>query len=90
MDVEDLQRFQDWEAGSGEDHLSEVLQVESLVKSDGVKDFTNKKVPGRILGKEAIYERVGASKYIIDTVRDGYKLVFDSVCLISLEIMGQL
>ena len=77
MDVEDLQRFKDWEAGAGEDHLSEVLQVESVVKSAGVKDFTNKKVPGRILGKEDVYERVGASKYIIDTVRDGYRLVFD-------------
>ena len=74
MDAEDLQRFQDWEAGSIEDHLSEVLQVESLVKSNGVKDFTNKKVPGRILGKEAIYERVGASKYVVDTIRDGYNV----------------
>ena len=78
MDSEDLRRFQDWEAGTDDDHLSEVLQVESLVKSDGTKDFTSKKVPGRILGKEAIYERVGASKYVVDTIRDGYKLVFDS------------
>ena len=51
MDAEDLQRFKDWEAGAGEDHLSEVLQVESIVKSAGVKDFTSRKVPGRIWGR---------------------------------------
>ena len=79
MEAGDLQRFMDWESGVGEDHLSEVLQVESDVKSAGVKDFTNKKVPGRILGKEEVYERVGASKYIVDTVKDGYRLVFDSL-----------
>ena len=40
MSSEDLRRFQDWEAGTEDDHLTE-----SLVRSDGSKDFTSKKVP---------------------------------------------
>ena len=33
-------------------------------------------VPGRLLGKSAFYLEVDASQYIIDTVKDGYKLLF--------------
>ena len=33
-------------------------------------------VPGRILGKLGAYEEAGASDYVLDTVREGYKLVF--------------
>ena len=35
------------------------------------------------MGRHEVYTRVGASQYIVDTVRDGYKLVFDSLPLPS-------
>ena len=37
---------------------------------------TNSAVPGRLLGRVEAYEEAGASEYIKDTVRLGYKLVF--------------
>ena len=37
---------------------------------------TNTVVPGRLLGRVEAYEEAGASEYIKDTVRWGYKLVF--------------
>ena len=37
---------------------------------------TNTAVPGRLLGRVEAYEEAGASEYIKDTVRWGYKLVF--------------
>ena len=33
-------------------------------------------VPGRLLGKSQFYIEVHASQYIIDTIEDGYKLIF--------------
>ena len=35
-------------------------------------------VPGRLLGKSQFYIEVHASQYIIDTIQDGYKLLFVS------------
>ena len=37
---------------------------------------TNTAVPGRLLGRIEAYQLAGASDYILDTVRYGYKLVF--------------
>jgi hypothetical protein len=37
---------------------------------------TNSAVPGRLLGRVEAYKVAGASKYILDTVHLGYKLVF--------------
>ena len=78
---EDLRRFRDWETGKGEEHLCDFVSVDSC--SDDRKLKTDVKVPGRILGRHEVYTRVGASQYIVDTVRDGYKLVFDSLPLPS-------
>ena len=33
-------------------------------------------VPGRLLGKSQFYTEINASQYIIETVQEGYKLVF--------------
>ncbi len=52
-----------------EQSLSEVAALVSL-------GDTNIAVPGRILGKLSAYEEAGASDYVLDTVREGYKLVF--------------
>ncbi len=74
---EDLRRFRDWETGIGEEYLCDF--VSAVSSSDDRKLKTDIKVPGRILGRHEVYTRVGASQYIVDTVRDGYKLVFDSL-----------
>ena len=78
---EDLRRFRDWETSKGEEYLCDFMSVDSC--SDDRKLKTDVKVPGRILGRHEVYSRVGASQYIVDTVRDGYKLVFDSLPLPS-------
>ena len=52
-----------------EQSLSDVAALVSL-------GDTNIAVPGRILGKLSAYEEAGASDYVLDTVREGYKLVF--------------
>ena len=38
---------------------------------------TDSRVPGRVRGKERKYLEIGAEKYIMDVVRDSYKLVFE-------------
>ena len=38
---------------------------------------TNTQTPGRILGKIDAYVEAGASEYVVETVRLGYKLVFE-------------
>ena len=78
---EDLRRFRDWETGKGEEYLCDF--VSDVSSSNDRKLKTDLKVPGRILGRHEVYSRVGASQYIVDTVRDGYKLVFDSLPLPS-------
>ena len=52
-----------------EQSLSDVAALVSL-------GDTNIVVPGRILGKLSAYEEAGASDYVLNTVREGYKLVF--------------
>ena len=37
---------------------------------------TNTGVPGRLLGKHLFYLEIDASQYIVDTIKDGYKIVF--------------
>ena len=74
---DDLTRFKDWETGKGEEHLCDF--VPGNLEKGGRKLQTDVKVPGRILGRDEVYSRVGASQYIVDTVRDGYRLVFDSL-----------
>ena len=78
---EDLRRFRDWETGKGEEYLCDF--VSDVSSSNDRKLKTDVKVPGRILGRHEVYTRVGASQYIVVTVRNGYKLVFDSLPLPS-------
>ena len=54
-----------------EQSLSDVAALISL-------GDTNISVPGRIKGKLEAYEEADASDYVLNTVREGYKLVFNS------------
>ena len=38
---------------------------------------TNTAIPGRILGCLSIYEEANASAYVLETIANGYKLVFE-------------
>ena len=40
---------------------------------------TDTRVPGRILGRHVLYEQLGAEPYIVQTVKHGYKLEFDTL-----------
>ena len=51
------------------------LQPETL-DADVVLGDTNTKVPGRIKGKLKAYLEADASKYVLDTIAEGYKLIF--------------
>ena len=51
------------------------LQPENLDADVSLGD-TNTKVPGRIKGKLKAYLEADASKYVLDTISEGYKLIF--------------
>ena len=51
------------------------LQPENL-DADVILGDTNTKVPGRIKGKLKAYLEADASKYVLDTIAEGYKLIF--------------
>jgi hypothetical protein len=63
-------------------HFSEIDDVSFLecslasVASQVSLGDTNTAVPGRLLGRIEAYQLAGASDYILETVRFGYKLVF--------------
>ena len=63
-------------------HFSEIDDVSflecSLASVAGQVSLgdTNTAVPGRLLGRIEAYQLAGASDYILETVRYGYKLVF--------------
>ena len=65
-----------------EDHAIHVVDKSLLLSTlDSVANQiklgdTNSAVPGRLLGRVQAYEEAGASEYIKDTVKWGYKLVF--------------
>ena len=63
-------------------HATVVKGDEHLLK-EGIFQHPDAKedahlVPGSIKGKHQFYEDIGADKYVVDTVREGYKLVFDA------------
>ena len=51
------------------------LQSENL-DVDVILGDTNTKVPGRIKGKLEAYLEADASKYVLQTISEGYKLIF--------------
>ena len=55
--------------------IDNVQLVDPVLFSDKLGD-TNKGVPGRLLGKSQFYTEINANQYIIETIQEGYKLVF--------------
>ena len=59
----------------GEEHLAFLLTNEASHMGKAL--VTDGRVPGRILGKHVLYEKLGAEPYIIQVVRRGYGLEFE-------------
>ena len=57
------------------DNFISNLESENL-DVDVVLGDTNTKVPGRIKGKSEAYLEAGASEYVLQTISEGYKLIF--------------
>ena len=60
------------------EHLYEfekAIQSENL-DAEVVLGDTNVKVPGRIKGKLGAYLEANASEYVLNTIAEGYKLIF--------------
>ena len=57
------------------DNFISNLESENL-DVDVVLGDTNTKVPGRIKGKLEAYLEADASKYVLQTISEGYKLIF--------------
>ena len=55
--------------------IDNVQLVDPVLLSNKLGD-TNMGVPGRLLGKSQFYTDINANQYIIETVQEGYKLVF--------------
>lgn len=69
----DWSAWEEVEVEKGEEHLlHEPLTRQSTVLS------TDARVPGRLQGHEEVYRRLGAEPYIVNLVREGYRLEFDS------------
>ena len=59
----------------GEQHVPFTFTNQS--QHSGKALVTDSRVPGRLLGCHLMYEGFGAEPYIVETVRAGYKLLFD-------------
>ena len=69
-----------WEPLEGEEHIPQLLHNESgLVDNNNSNPATDSRVAGRLKGRHQVYEDLGADQYIIEVVKNGYKLVFDEI-----------
>ena len=79
MDGEiDLSPFSAWSCAEGEEHIPQLLMNEDE-ESSNVNLATDCRVPGRIKGRHAVYQEVGADPYITRLVEKGYRLEFDDI-----------
>ena len=75
-----MTHFASWGSREGEEHIPSLLHNESpLVDKNDANLATDARVPGRIRGHQEVYRDLGADDYIVSTVENGYKLVFDSL-----------
>lgn len=73
--MEELAVLAEVEAKGEELHVP--LAMANHAQYSGKTLVTDSRVPGRLLGKQALYESIGAEPYVIETVASGYKLEFD-------------
>ena len=63
------------QAKEGESHVPFSFTNQS--EHSGKALVTDSRVPGRLLGMHLKYEEFGAEEYVVETVRSGYRLLFD-------------
>ena len=80
----------DWESwsvplmGEGEEHVllgerEEYVLMEEVARGpEQGSGLVDQRVPGRLLGRQEAFKKVGAEPYVQETVRSGYKLVWDT------------
>ena len=80
MDLNDsYEAFSVWECKEGEEHVPRLLLNEAVKGEDvDLNLATDMRVPGRIKGHQAFYEEIGADPYIVNLVKNGYRLEFDA------------
>ena len=75
---ENLAPFAVWGSKEGEEHVPRFLFNESIKGDElDLNLATDTRVPGRIKGHHEVYERIGADPYIVNLVKNGYRLEFD-------------
>ena len=63
MNDQDFSHLAVLSASEGEEHVAEVLLRETA--GSATESGTDGRVPGRLLGRQAEYERIGADPYVI-------------------------
>ena len=77
-----MEEDKDWSAvgevaaKEGEEHVVSLLENEAVFQGKAL--VTDSRVPGRILGHHVYYEALGAEPYIVQTVKEGYRLELSS------------
>ena len=84
MTVSDLESWSVPVMSAGEEHVllgegeEDVLMEEVVRGPDQSSGLVDQRVPGRLLGRQEAFKKVGAEPYVQETVKSGYKLVWDT------------
>ena len=73
--MEELAVLAEMDAKGEELHVP--LGLANSAQYAGKTLITDSRVPGRLLGKQAVYEEIGAEPYVVEVISSGYKLEFD-------------
>ena len=73
LDAEDLRGWAYSDTEVGEEHLLVGIPSEKAEAGLSNEDFK----AGSVLGKHKFYEKIGAESYVINVVKEGYRLLFD-------------
>ena len=65
MNDQDFSHLAVLSASDGEEHVAEVLLRETA--GSATEAGTDNRVPGRLLGRQAEYEKIGADAYVIES-----------------------
>ena len=73
LNAEDLRGWAHNDTEAGEEHL--LVGIPSEKAEAGLSNGEFK--AGSVLGKHKFYEKIGAENYVINVVKEGYRLLFD-------------
>ena len=73
LDAEDLRGWAHNDTEAGEEHLLVGIPSEKAEAGLSNEEFK----AGSVLGKHKFYETIGAESYVVNVVKEGYRLLFD-------------